>query len=399
MVTPRRRFDYFFAPPEPYYVGNFRLASKLLAAIGLQYLAREVTLVATPQSLSRLLALSYHPALRANVRSLRISCFMYALPGNFMQVAACLGERPVSSPKFSMTLSAHYAYISLCHGQEKLVQSENYWASLKMILLSLPNLRSVKIFDGAIRETIPRDMALYRAVDYEEGCFFTYSGNWTLQNEFASRTLNHVLGTIEDITSQQANRDFALDYAYASYGISENKLGSWLGALKSLKRLKLTQTRRDEQSGYGSTQDYSDWHGEVSKYDLAAFVAAAENLEELDICMTSLNISPTKLFGTKAHWPYLQKLTLIQATLDAEHILGFFRRHGRTLKVLDLSWSHLKHTLDGIGWVHLFERAQHESLFNLHSLRLCHISGLNSSLYFKSWSELCPNIVPPDRAL
>ena len=388
-----------FAPPEPYYVGNFRMASRLCAAIGLQYLAREVTLVATPQSLCRLLTLSCHPVLKANVKSLRISCFMYADPENFEEVQLCLGERPASSIEFPVTLPAYYAYISLCHGQQKLVQSEHYSDSLKLILSRLPNLRSVKIFDGATMETIPHDMAPYRAVGYDEGCFLGHSGNWGLQKDFASRVLNHVLIAMKDLTSKEVSRGFALDYDYTSCGISMNKIVSWQRALGNLRCLKLNQTTRDQLSGYKSTQQYSDWRGDVTSDTLASFIAAAQNLHELEICMTALAMDSAELLHAKAYWPCLKKLTLFQVTLNVEHMIGFFRRQGRTLEVLDLSLSNLEHTCDPTGWAHFFERTHIESLLSLRSLRLCNISGLDRVLYFKSWKDLCPNTVPPHRAM
>ena len=148
---------------EPYHLGGFRLACKLFAAIGLRHLAREITLSVTPWSISRLLRLSSGKRnLRRNVRSLRISCFMYPTPLEndctlkYFWEGSELSDSP--SAPCPDTLEAYYAYRSLCCQQKRLTKSNQYFDCLKTLLQRLPNLQRITIFDTRTKEIIPRNM-------------------------------------------------------------------------------------------------------------------------------------------------------------------------------------------------------------------------------------------------
>ncbi|MCJ1329972.1 hypothetical protein MMC10_006653 [Thelotrema lepadinum] len=391
-----------WAPPSPYYVGQFRLACRVFAAIGIPYLAREVTLVATPQSMCRLLRLS-HSVLGTNVRSLRISCFMHTQLGNYKRVRECFvsGLADTSSPEFLDTLPAFYAYNSLCYSQQKLVQAKSHPAFLRTLLSKLSNLETITIFDEVTREIVPRDIAPCLAVRYNAKSFLGHGGNWSLQSTFASQVLDCVLLTIKDLISVKAVRCFTLNYAYASFGFSKENIISWKSALESLECLKLSQAKPLQDSGaYGYRSISGDPRGDICGRMLASTIAAARNVNEFDLRLTEWDLNSNEVLDAKSYWPFLKKLTLTSLHLDRDHMLDFFKRQGRTLEILDLRYVWLDPDQNPADWTDFFERAFTESLFNLKSLRLHNVSDIsNGFLYCRDWEKICINAVRPDRAI
>ncbi|MCJ1329970.1 hypothetical protein MMC10_006651, partial [Thelotrema lepadinum] len=129
---------------EPFHLGNFRLANTNFAAIGLRYLAREVTIFLNPWSLFRLLTFSSDSKLWNDVKSLRLSCSIYPSLGKNEDIRASMLKNS-ENHDFLVDQLSQIMYKSLRYTQQQLIEPRVYVSSLSKILPKLANLESIII--------------------------------------------------------------------------------------------------------------------------------------------------------------------------------------------------------------------------------------------------------------
>ena len=384
----------------PDSLSSFRLAYKKAAAVGIDYLAQEVTLVPTPDSISRLLTLSSHPILRTNVKMIDLSCWLYPRFEDDYDTREHVEQtlRDSSSPEYSKELPIYYAYNSLCDSQLALIKSKHYWSSLLTILSRLCNLRKIAITGSITRELIPRHLAPTSAAKTWAERFVGESrtGQWSWQVKFARKVLGFVLVKMNSFISKNEIRRFQLHYSYLPYGLYDSRFLAWKAGLERLTCISLgrevpcddrgleihhshdlnsddeeidngeyddeetsdsedsgesvrdedeeidngeyddEETSDNEESGENDRGEDEKIHDIDSPMNL--FIAGARNVEEIFVDLGDEEvIGSIDVLKPDAHWPYLRILTLYNVPLLEDHMLEFFERHGSTLEVLQLS--------------------------------------------------------------
>ena len=89
-----------------------------LAAIGIEYLANEINVVVAHWSMARLEALSMHPILSKNVKSIDISCLIEGKRPSEQDFAQYLGgmQRYTTIDSKALVRSAFEEHSNFCYG-------------------------------------------------------------------------------------------------------------------------------------------------------------------------------------------------------------------------------------------------------------------------------------------
>ena len=393
----------------PESLSSFRLTYKKAAAVGIEYLAHEVTLVPTPDSVSRLLTLSSHPILSTNVTIIDISCWLYPRFEDDYDTREHFEQalRDSSSSDYATEFPIYYAYNSLCDSQLALIKSKHYWDSLLTILSRLCNLRKIAITGSITRELIPRHMAPTSAAKTWAERFVEESrtGQWSWQAKFARRVLGFVLVKMKYFATKHKAHGLQLHYFYSPYGLFNSKFGAWKAGLERLTCISLEQEfprddrgieihrnyevdsddeeidngedddeeeEEEEEEGGGGVSDYEEidngedddeevrdneesgehMTGEVDETvgintPMSTLIAAARNVEEIFVDLGNEEPRPSSdILKPNIHWPYLRALTLYNVPLLESHMLKFFECHGSTLEALQLNCVSLRRDED-----------------------------------------------------
>ena len=382
---------------KPITVKRLRSANKMLAAVGIEYLFREVKHFVTPSSVCRLLNLSSHSAIKRCVKSIHLCCYVLPQLDNMNRLMTPLTEAldDPSSSDYPNALSAYHDYHSLYSRQQKLLSTGQYAASLKVILSRLSNLEIIIINDFGALEVMPSNLDSLLHTDSDKEWFLTYNRNVEPQRDSAIFILGEVVEATTHLISAQRKRDFLIYYGHLPFGVSSERIDALRTRLERITRLKLDVPYRCHY-GFMVGSFWEDDNAHEFGEAITSFLSATRNIKEPDVTLSPA-IGSASIFAKDICWPHLNTLRLSSLNFETAHMLLFFKRHKHTLRVLGLANLWMDGTIRFAGWIRFFKRLQRESPLHLASFELENIFAFDI-LMSASWIKKESDLMPPDRA-
>ena len=392
---------------------SFRLVQRRFAVIGVEFIPRSITITMTKSSINRLVRLASHEVLRKRVEAIHISSWMIEdlrwesdTPFHGKEIRQIARKSVVDDDLHELERDKSHLMETLPtkFGQPVIFKEEDYLALLKVVLSQLPNLHSVAVSglvgDEYFQQDMEWDVEYYRqmrlppekSLRRNKAAKIACIGSGTY-------VLDAILSTLGVLMQRQAKHNFALHYNCFPFGVS-NKLDEfsrWQHGLECLGQLHLSlpPDLNLEQIGCNTLAS-----AKLSSADLAEFIAAMPNLEEIDLSLV-VDISTEDVFKKDNQWHRLKRVHLREVTFVRDSMLSFFKLHSNTLSVLRLEATLLDGEEIRRAWIPYFKRVQQETSIRLGSLELLSIIENSSStdVYSNKWLEHYPCNIPIERAV
>ena len=383
---------------EPTEAAAFRLVGRVVAEVGLQYLATTVYLALNEESYDRLLAIAEHPIVSKYVVKLEYETEGLKCINRHHQTLTRLPviySRDDSSetPDRSASARTWRAYdresvrdISLLNRGQTTRVLNRAWSINEEYHASQKRVQEAHFFPEKIAEAmkqLPNLKTIFASVDGAYKRYVAEMEKFLPPKHYLFRCEQFGRSSIADSTSSILSAAESVDlrfYNFLSEPINLQIFGQIHNNFASLKKsmlyldtmdLKITP-QRDRREDESSNMEV------LEKGCVLDLVTSAPNLQHLRLVFDTFYCDHMAILFNKTiggfHWPFLKSVSLVGFDSHEHELCDFFGRHARTLKHVSLE---NMHHYEG-SWRSTFQEMRRKFAFGK-QLKTCRLSGCFSS--------------------
>ena len=392
---PSELIHMIFTYLEPTEAAAFRLVGRVVAEVGLQYLAPTVYLALNEESYDRLLAIAEHPIVSTYVVELEyetegLRCINRRQWDHKITGRPIIYSRDASSetPNRSASARTWRAYdresvrdITLLNRRQTTRALNRAWSMYEEFHASQKRVQQARFFPEKIAQAMRQLPNLKTIVASADGAYKRYVAQMEklLPTYYILRYEQFGRSSIADTTSSILLAAESVDLRFHHFlskpinlqifGQIHNNLASLKKSMLHLETMDLKITlQRDRREDESSNMEVLE---EGCVLDL---VTSAPNLQHLKLVFNTFYCDLMAIPFNKTiggfYWPFLKSVSLVSFNSHEHELCDFFERHARTLKHVSLI--DMRH-YEG-SWQRTFQEMRRKFAFGK-QLKTCRLSG------------------------
>lgn len=364
----------------------FRWAGRVVAEIGLEYLAPTVHLALKEKSYDRLLAIAEHPIVSKSVRCLHYEADTFNMQTRDQWELRIIGPAYLHSmqytpevPKNDASSREWRAYnreistmVKIPRHTYKKSQLDNAFSIYQTFCADQDHLRHHGFFPQKVAKALKSLCNIKRVSSCGHDASRRYVAEiekvlrgWHSDGPPAGRSVKVAdLSLMCSILHGVDQADIQLEAfccEILNWHIFTHDNEDFAALKRSVRSLKSLDLQLDVDAPFAVPWDLAESRERTTfrecpqKRQLLEILMSAPDLTSMEMCFghcNALDITPLKDIVRDFHWSSLKVISFFSIAVEEEHLLGFCRRHSATLK--DLSLGSL--LMNGGSWYSTFQK-------------------------------------------